>query len=205
MQLAEIEALDQFQEASAKLTPICATDGWGVVPDKSTPTGQVIQAKTDPPAWMVRSFTKVTKHGPSLDNHEWSFKKVSQWRTKVDPILRELIQLMGSDLTPPTALFQDRKRSVSSVIITHGELLGELATELRNCIQEDFADSVFDPTGNKYTKVEAHALKRGRKYLSFCNFNLRPGSQPRRCNPIRAVGIKEEEMNKEIKAFLDKG
>ena len=56
LQLAESKALDQFQEASAKLTKICSTDGQGVVPDKCTSTGPDIKAKTDPPAWMVRSF-----------------------------------------------------------------------------------------------------------------------------------------------------
>ena len=112
---------------------------------------------------------------------------------------------MGSDLAPPTALFQDRERIVRSVIEADGELLGELAIELRKRIYEDFADSVFDPTGNEYAKIEANALKRGPKDMSFCKLELKPGSQPRACNPIRAVGIKEEEMNKKIKGFLDKG
>ena len=39
LQLAETKALDQFQEASAKLTQICSTDGQGVVPDRGTHTG----------------------------------------------------------------------------------------------------------------------------------------------------------------------
>ena len=65
---------------------------------------------------------------------------------------------MGSNLARPTALFQDRERSVRSVIEADGELLGELATELCNRINEDFADLVFDPTGNKYAKTEANAL-----------------------------------------------
>ena len=86
-----------------------------------------------------------------------------------------------------------------------GELLGELATELRNRINEDFADSVFDATGKEYAKMEANASKPGGKDLSFCKSELKPGSQPRACNPILALGIKEEEMNKEIKRFLDKG
>ena len=112
LQLAETKALDQFQEASAKLTQICSADGQSVVPDKGTSTGPDIRAKTDPPAWMVRSFAEVTKHGLLLDKHERSCEKVSQWRTKVDHILREPIPLMASDLAPPTALFQDRERSV---------------------------------------------------------------------------------------------
>ena len=196
LQLAETKALDQFQEASAKLTQICSTDGQGVVSDKGTPTVPDIKAKTDPPAWMFPSFAGVTKHGPSLDKHEWSCEKVSQWRTKVDPILREPIPLMGSDLAPPAALFQDRERSVRSVIGADGELLGELPTELRNRIYEDFADLVFDPMGNEYAKVEANALKRGPKDVSFCKLELKPGSQPRACNSIRAVGIKAEEIKK---------
>ena len=178
---------------------MCSTDGQGVVPDKGTSAGPDIQPKTDPPTWMVGSFTKVTKHGPSLDENERSCKRGSQWRTKVDPILREPTPLMGSDLAPPTALFQNRERSIRSVIKADGELLGELATELRNRIYEDFADSVFDPTGNEYAKMEANALKRGPKDMSFCNLEWKPGSQPRACNPIRAAGIKEEEMNKKIK------
>ena len=112
---------------------------------------------------------------------------------------------MGSDFAPPNALFQDRERSVGSVIEADGELLGELATELRNRMYEDSADSVFDPTGNEYAKIEGNALKGGPKYVSFCKLELKPGSQPRACNPVRAVGIKEEEMNKKIKGFLDKG
>ena len=125
LQLPETKALDQFQEASAKLTQICSTDGQGVVADEGTSTGADIKRKTDPPAWMVRSFAEVTKHGASLNKHEWSCKKVSQWRTKVDPILREPRTLMGSHLAPPTALFQDGERSVRSVIEADGELVGE--------------------------------------------------------------------------------
>ena len=87
LQLAETKALDQFQEASAKITPICFTDGQGVVPDQGTPIGPDIKAKTDPPVWMIRSFAEVTKHGPSLNKHELSCEKVSRWRTKEDPIL----------------------------------------------------------------------------------------------------------------------
>ena len=204
LQLAETKVLDQFQEASAKLTQICSTDGQVVVPDRGTSRGPDIKAKTDPPAWMVRSFAEVTKHGPSLDKHDWSCENVCQWRTKVDPILKEPILLMGSDLAPPTALFQDRERSVRSVIEADGDLLGELATELCNGIHEDFADSVFDPTGNQYTKIEANALKRGPKDVGFCKLELKPGSQPRACNPIRAVGIKEKEMNKKSKDSLIK-
>ena len=116
LQLAETKALDQFQEAIAKLTEICSTDGRRVVPGTGAPTGRDIKAKTDPPAWMVRSFAEVTKHGPSLDKDERSCEKVSQSRTKVGLILREAIPLMGSDLAPPTALLQDRERSVRSVI-----------------------------------------------------------------------------------------
>ena len=205
LQLAETKAPDQFQEASAKLTQVCSTDGQGVVPDKGTPTGPDLRAKTDPPAWMARSFAEPSKHGPSLDKHKRSCQKVSQWRTKADPILREPIPLMGSDLAPPTALFQDRERSVSLVIEADGELLGELATQLHNRIYEDFADSVFNPTGKEWQKIEAHALKRGPKDVSFCKLELKPCSQPRACNPIRAEGIKEEEMNQKIKGFLDKG
>ena len=149
LQLAEPKALHQVQEAPAELTQICSTDSQRVVPDKDTSTGPDIEAKTDPPAWMVCSFTAVTKHGPSLDKHKRSCERVSQWRTKVDPILREPIPRMGSGLAPPTALFQDRERSVRSVIEGDGEPLGELATELGNRIYADFADSVFDPTGNK--------------------------------------------------------
>ena len=70
LQLAETKALDQYQEASAKLTRICSTDGQAVVPDKGTPTGPDVKAKTDPPVRMVRSFAEVTKHGPSLDKQE---------------------------------------------------------------------------------------------------------------------------------------
>ena len=94
LQLAETKALDQFHEASAQLTQICSTDYQGVVPDKGTPTQPDIKAKADPPAWMVRSFAEVTKQGPSLDKHERSCEKFTQWRTKVDPILREPIPLM---------------------------------------------------------------------------------------------------------------
>ena len=112
---------------------------------------------------------------------------------------------MGSDLAPPTVLFQDRERSVRSLIEADGELLGELATELCNGIYEDFADSVFDPTGNEDAKIEANALERGPKDVSLCKLELKPGSQPRPCSPIRAVGSKEEEMNKKIKGLFDKG
>ena len=41
--------------------------------------------------------------------------------------------------------------------------------------------------------------------MSFCKLELIPRSQPRTCIRIRAVGIKEEEMNKKITGFLDKG
>ena len=135
--------------------------------------------------------------------HERSCKKVSQSRTKFDPILGEPIPLMGSGLAP--SLFQARKRSVGSVIEADGELLGELATELRICSYEDFADSVLDPTGNKYAKIEAIALKRGPEDVSFCKSKLKPGSQPRACSPLRAQGIKEEEIKQRMKGFLDKG
>ena len=195
LQLAKTEALNQFQEASAKLTQICSTDGQGVVSNKSTPTGAESKAKTDPLAWMVRSFAEPTKHGPSLDKHERSCKKASQWCTTVDLILREPIPLMASDLAPPTALFQDRERSVRSVIEADGEILCEFTTELRNCIYDDCTDSVSDPTGNEYAKIEANAVKRGSK-------ELKPGSQPQACNPLRAVGIKEGEMNKTSKDSL---
>ena len=70
---------------------------------------------------MVRSFAEVTKHGPRLDKHERSCEKVPQWLTKVDPILREPIPFMGSDLAPPTALFWDTERSVRSMIEADGE------------------------------------------------------------------------------------
>ena len=90
------------------------------------------------------------------------------------------------------------------MIEADGELPGELATELRNRIYEDFAHSVFDPTGKEYANIEANALKRGPKDVSFCKLELKPGSQPRACNPILAGGIKEEEMNKTIKGFDDK-
>ena len=40
--------------------------------------------------------------------------------------------------------------------------------------------------------------------MSFCKLELKAGSQPRACNPIQALGIKEEQMNKKIKGFLDK-
>ena len=70
LQLAETKDLDQFQEASAKLTQICSTDGQVVVSGKDTPTGPDLKAKTDAPAWMVRSFAEVTKHGPPLNEHE---------------------------------------------------------------------------------------------------------------------------------------
>ena len=49
LQLAETKALDQSQEASAKLTQICSTDGQGVVPDKGTPRGPDLKAKTNSP------------------------------------------------------------------------------------------------------------------------------------------------------------
>ena len=97
LQVAETKVLDQFQEASVKLTRICTTHGQGVVLDKDTPTGPDLKAKTDRPALVVRFFAEVTKHGPSLDKHKTSCDKFSQWRTKVDPILREPISLMGSD------------------------------------------------------------------------------------------------------------
>ena len=205
LQLAEANALDKFQEASAKLTQVCTTDVQGLIPDEGTPTETDVKAKTEPPAWMVRSFANLTKHGPSLNRHQRSCEKVSQWCPKVDSILREPIPLMGSDLAPPSDLFQDRERSVRSGIEADGELLGELATDLRNRIYEDFVDPVLDPTGNEYSKIEANALKRGPKDVSFCRLELKHGSQPRACSPIRAVGIKEEEMNKKLKGFLDKG
>ena len=75
---------------------------------------------------------------------------------------------MISDLAPPTALFKDREISVRSLIESDGELLGELDTGLRNSIYEDFADSASDPTGTEYAKIEANALKRGPKNVSFC-------------------------------------
>ena len=123
----------------------------------------------------------------------------------MDSIPRKPIPLKGSDLAPRTALFQDRECSVRSVIEANGELLGELASELHSRINEDFADLVFDPTGKEYAKVQANALKPGPKGVSFCKLELKAGSQPRACNPIRAVGTQEEEMNKKIKGFLDKG
>ena len=110
---------------------------------------------------------------------------------------------MGSGLAP--SLFQARERSVRSVIEADGELLGELATELRICSYEDFADSVLDPTGNKYAKNEANALKRGPEDVSFCKSKLKPGSQPRACSPVRAQGIKKEEIKQRMKGFPDKG
>ena len=61
LQLAETKAPDQLREASAKITQICSTDGKALVPDKGTPRGQDIEAKTDPPDWVVRSFAEVTK------------------------------------------------------------------------------------------------------------------------------------------------
>ena len=82
------------------------------------------------------------------------------------------------------------------MIEAHGDLLGELAIELRDRIYEVFADSVFDPTGNKYAKFEANTLKRGPKDVSFCKLKLKPGSQPQACNPIGAVGMTEDEINK---------
>ena len=148
------------------------------------PTGPDIKAKNDPPSWMVCSFAGVTKHGPLLDKHKW--------RPKVDPILRKHRPLMGSNLAPPTALFEDRECSVRSVIEADGEFLGEFLTKLRNRIYEDFADSVFDPTGNNYVKIKANALKRGPKDVSFSNLEFKPGSQPRACNPVRAVRMKED-------------
>ena len=121
---------------------------------------------------MVRSLAEVTKHGSSLDKHEQSCGKVSHWRTKVDPILGRPIPLISSDLAPPTALSQDRERSVRSVPEAPGELLGELATKLRIRIYEYFADSVFHPTGNQYAKVEANALNRIPKDVIFCKLPL---------------------------------
>ena len=41
--------------------------------------------------------------------------------------------------------------------------------------------------------------------MCFCKLELKPCSQPRACNPIRAVRIKVEEMNKKTKGFLDNG
>ena len=41
----ETKALDQFQEASAKLTQICSPDGQGVVPDKGAPQDQTSRQK----------------------------------------------------------------------------------------------------------------------------------------------------------------
>ena len=70
---------------------------------------------------------------------------------------------------------------------------------------EDLTDTVFDPTGNDYAKFQANALNRRPKDVSLCKFELKPGSQPPACNPIRAVGIKEEIMNQKIKGFVDKG
>ena len=105
LQPAETKALEQFQEASTKVIQICSTDGRGVVHDKGTPTGPDLKAKTDSPAWMVCCFAKATKHGESIDKHERSCEEVSQWRTKVGPILREPIPFKGFDLAPPTALF----------------------------------------------------------------------------------------------------
>ena len=89
----------------------------------------------------------------------------------------------GIRLGNPTTLFQDRERTVRSVIEADGEVLGQLATELRNRIYDDFADSVFDPTENEYTKIEAHALKRGSKDVSFCEIRVEawlsaPSMQP---------------------------
>ena len=55
---------------------------------------------------------------------------------------------------------------------------------------------MLTPTGNEYAKMDANALKRGPKDVILCKLELKPGSQPRGCNPIRAVGSKEEEMNK---------
>ena len=75
LQLAETKALDQFQEASAKLTKICSTDGHGDLPDKGTPTGPDIKAQTDPSAWMVRSLAEVPKHGPLLTSTNTHAKK----------------------------------------------------------------------------------------------------------------------------------
>ena len=80
-----------------------------------------------------------------------------------------------------------------------------LPPSLRQHIYDDFADSLFDPTGNEYANIKANALKRGWKDVSFCKLELIPGSQPRACNPIRAMGIHEEEMSKKILGFLDKG
>ena len=48
-------------------------------------------------------------------------------------------------------------------------------------------------------------MREGPKDMRFCKLELKPGSQPRACNSIPPVGIKEEEMNKNIKGFLDKG
>ena len=151
---------------------------------------------------MVRSLARVTIHGPLLDKHERSCKKVSQWHTKVNRILREPIPLKGSDLASHTALFQDRKRSVRSLIEADGKLLGDLAIELRNRIYKDFEDSVFAPLENKYAKIAAIALKRGPKDVSFCKLELKPGSRPRACHAIRAVGIKEEGMKNKSKDSL---
>ena len=121
---------------------------------------------------MARGFNK----------NEQSCEKVPQWRTKVDPILRKPIPLIRSNLASPTGLFQNRGRRVRSVIEADGELLGELATDLRKRIYEDFADSVFDTTRNEYAKIEANALKRGPNDVSFCKLELKHVSQPPACN-----------------------
>ena len=63
---------------------------------------------------------------------------------------------------------------------------------------------MFHPTGNEYGKIEANALKRGPKDVSFCKLELKHGCQPRACYLIRAVGIKEEERNKKNKRFPEK-
>ena len=55
---------------------------------------------------------------------------------------------------------------------------------------------------SQYANIEANALKRGPKDVSFCKLELKPGIQPRACNPIRAGGITEEEMKKKLKESL---
>ena len=150
---------------------------------------------------MVRSSAEVTKHGPSLDNHERSREKVSQWRTKVDPILRVPIPVMVSDLAPPTALFQDREYSVRSVIEADSELLGELATELRNHIYENFADLVFE----RICETPGQCREARSKDDKFLQIGVEAWLSTRSMQPRTGCGNQGRGDEQKIRGFFDTG
>ena len=105
------------------------------------------------------------------------------------------VPLLGTKLAPLLLCLAAMSIVLGQLLRLMGSCL-DLPASLRWRIYDDFSDSVFDPTGNKYAKIEANALKRGAKNVSFCKLELIPSSQPRACNPIGAVGIKEEGMTK---------